>query len=77
MTAEVMPAVGRRGDGVRTDPDTGEQLPTGHLTRRELARWWAQNERAWREWSFAEGPPEPRGWAWTWSVGWTKEKTKR
>lgn len=62
---------------MRTDPDTGEKLPPGHLTRRELAEWWAANERSWRVWSFAEQPPDPTGWAWTGSVGWTREGGKK
>lgn len=55
--------------GIRVDPETGEKLRRGVLTRAELSAHLRRMEQRWRAWAFG---PKPEGeWAMT-GVGWIR-----
>lgn len=56
--------------GWRLDPETGEALRPGVMTRAEFRAWRVENRRRWMAWAFG---PKPEGdWVMVPLLGWTR-----
>lgn len=60
----------------RLDPDTGDRLPPGRLSRCELAEWLGSNRAAWQAWAFSRAAPPDGEWVQVRGIGWARRRGK-